>query len=95
LQGCGLELLQLLGGDVGRERQVAVLHDDLLALGGEDVLQELLLEGVQAATRVPGDVDVEEAGERVLAVEDVLVGRRKRLVPTAAARGRPFTPEVT
>ena len=55
-----LELRELLLHDLGRQGQVAVLEDDLLAFLAEDELAELPHDGVERLARRP--VDVEDTG---------------------------------
>jgi hypothetical protein len=62
-----------LFGEFSRQGVVAVFDDDFLALLGDDELEELSGGRVEGFAGGFVDVDVEEAGERVAAVEAILV----------------------
>src|SRR5436190_299756 len=87
-----VELLALLIGERGCQRQVrALVSDSLLSLPAQDVAQELLHLRIDARIRdlgllvVDRVVDVDRPRERITAVGDALRGRRDERARTGLA----------
>ena len=69
----GGEACTYLSGEFRRQGVVTVFEDNFLALLGDDELEELGGGGVERFAGAFVDVDVEEAGERVAAVDTIFV----------------------
>ena len=81
--------LHALGRQLGRQREVSVLHHDFLALLRADELQKLRRQFVQLGTRLFVHIDVEESGDRITGVEAVFI---IRLDDTCRLPFRPAAP---